>query len=320
MGRKNTSPYVSSAKNLSTKNHADKIDKKILKESWFNKKTFHYAYEETNPYIYAMACVEIVATHSKEGGMIFNQIINAWNKPGVKQFQKDFNSSITDEDRKEMKDVTLEFFKDPKKPFVDLLELTSKPGWWKPLLEKGDSETKDLSPEDETSFSDLFNGLWKITEFILVGFNRKSDVRRGIYRVIPRDNPMWLYLAVLNRTLSEHSKITMAEMIKNYKTVHKGDKTVDYEAILTGSPTNREHRRLIEYSRNMKLKLKHDKKYLDAAYLWYQCRVRYSSIEKYCNSQNQRTKMLDPKNILKKIKPCDKAIGYYSGRIKKQIS
>jgi len=90
----------------------------------------------------------------------------------------------------------------------------------------------------------------------------------------------------------------MAEMIKNYKTVHNGDKTIDYEAILTGSPTNRERRRLMKYTKSMKLKLEHDKKYLDAAYLWYQCRVRYSSVEKYCNSQTHRTKMLDPKNIL----------------------
>jgi len=317
MGRKNTPTNINANKNIHPKNSPDKSGKRLLRESWFNKKTFHYAYEESNPYIYAMACVEIVATHSKEGGMIFNQIINAWNGPGVQKFQNDFSSSFTDEDSEEMKDVALEVLKDPKKPFVELQELTSKSGWWKPLLENDNVGTVDLNPEEDASNEEMFNGLWKVMEFILIGFNRKSDIRKGIYRVMPTDNPIWLYLAVLYRTLSEHSKITMAEMRKNIKIVHKGDKTIDYEAILTGSPTNREHRRLIEYSKSMNLKLAHDKKYLDAAYLWYQCRVRYSSIEKYCNSQTHRMKTLDPKNILKKIKPCDEAIGYYSGHIKK---
>ncbi len=34
------------------------------------------------PITYAMACVEIVATRSKEGGTIFCEIIDAWNRPG----------------------------------------------------------------------------------------------------------------------------------------------------------------------------------------------------------------------------------------------
>ena len=75
MGRKNAPTHINSAKKVNIKNRSEKSQKQILRESWFNKKTFHYAYEETNPYIYAMACVEIVATHSKEGGMIFSQII-----------------------------------------------------------------------------------------------------------------------------------------------------------------------------------------------------------------------------------------------------
>ena len=94
MGRKNTPININSNKNIHLKNSPDKSGKRLLRESWFNKKTFHYAYEETNPYIYAMACVEIVVTHSKEGDMIFNQIIIAWNRPGVKKFQKDFNSQL----------------------------------------------------------------------------------------------------------------------------------------------------------------------------------------------------------------------------------
>lgn len=183
MGRKNAPTHINSAKKVNIKNRSEKSQKQILRESWFNKKTFHYAYEETNPYIYAMACVEIVATHSKEGGMIFSQIINAWNKPGVKKFQNDFNSSINDKDNKEMKDVVLEYFKDPKKPFIELQELTSKTGWWKALLENNNVETVDLSTEEEASYDAVFSGQWKIMEFILVGFNRKSDIKKGIYRV-----------------------------------------------------------------------------------------------------------------------------------------
>jgi hypothetical protein len=138
---------------------------------------------------------------------------------------------------------------------------------------------------------------------------------KGKCKVLPKDNPPWLLLAIVNRTLSEHSKIKMDDMRKTFKVVRKGDKTIDYEAILTGAPTNREHRRLVAYSKSMKLKLKHDKKFLDAAMLWFQCRVKYTSIEKYCDAQAARGKILDPKNVYKEIKPCDKAVGY-RGRIK----
>ena len=77
MGRKNTHIHVKANKNINIKTHPDKSGKRVFRESWFNKKTFHYAYEETNPYNYAMACVEIAATHSKEGGTIFCEIIDA---------------------------------------------------------------------------------------------------------------------------------------------------------------------------------------------------------------------------------------------------
>ena len=77
----------------------------------------------------------------------------------------------------------LEYFKDPKKPFIELQELTSKTGWWKALLENNNVETVDLSTEEEASYDAVFSGQWKIMEFILVGFNRKSDIKKGIYRV-----------------------------------------------------------------------------------------------------------------------------------------
>jgi hypothetical protein len=315
MGRKNTPTHINSDKNIHLKNNAEKCGKQILKESWYDKKNFHYGYEETLPYIYAMACVEIVATHSKEGGIIFCEIIDAWNKPNIKKFQNDFNSSLTKEESKEIQGVILEALKNIKKPFKELQELVQEPRWWKPILESK-SEIEDLTPDEEAYFDDLFYGLWKVMEFIIVGFNRKSDIRKGKLHVLPTDNPPWLFLAVLYRTLSEHSKITMEDMRKKYKVVHQGDKTIDYEAILTGSPTNRERRRLMKYSKSPNLKLQHDKQFLDAAYLWYQCRVRYSSIEKYCDSLSQRKKIPDPKNVLREIKHCDRAIGY-KGRIKK---
>jgi hypothetical protein len=77
VGRKNTSLGVNSDKNIRIKTRPDKSWKRAFRESWFDKKSFHYGYDETLPLIYAMACVETVATHSKEGGIIFCEIIDA---------------------------------------------------------------------------------------------------------------------------------------------------------------------------------------------------------------------------------------------------
>jgi hypothetical protein len=106
----------------------------------------------------------------------------------------------------------------------------------------------------------------------------------------------------------------MEAMRKRYKEVREGDRTIDYEAILTGSPTNRVHRRMIAHAKSVRHKLHHDKKFTDRALLWYNCRVKYSSINKYCDAQSKQGKDLDPKNIGKEIKHCDTAIGY-QGRI-----
>ncbi|MFC2012424.1 hypothetical protein ACFLVU_04775, partial [Chloroflexota bacterium] len=55
-------------------------------------------------------------------------------------------------------------------------------------------------------------------------------------------------------------------------------------------------------------KLKNDKIFVDAAQNWYQCRVAYPSINKYCEAPENYK--LDPKNISKQIRPCDEAVGY----------
>lgn len=319
MTRNNTSSARNIDKNKTIKIRPVKPKNKTIAESWFDRKHYHYNYEETLSIIYAMACIEIIATHSKEGGKIFCEIVNAWNSPAVKKYQSDTSSSLTGEEKQAINDVIAETLKDIKKPFNELNELMKEPQWWKPLLENNNEDAvQELTKEDRETFEAVFYGLVKVIEFIIYGFNRKADLRKGICRVLPADNPPWLFIAILERTLNEASKITIDDMRKTYKVVKKGNKVIDYEAILTGAPTNREHRRLVAYSNSMKLKLKHDKKFLDAALLWYQCRIKYTSIEKYCDAESVRGKILDPKNVYKEIKPCDQALGY-RGRIKKII-
>jgi hypothetical protein len=56
--------------------------------------------------------------------------------------------------------------------------------------------------------------------------------------------------------------------------------------------------------------LKHDDKIDAVAKHWYQCRVAYSGPEEFCIKQELKGERLDPANVSKEIRECDKAIGY----------
>jgi hypothetical protein len=147
-----------------------------------------------------------------------------------------------------------------------------------------------------------------IEEFIIVGFNRESDIEKGRCRVIPSAEAPWLILAVEICTALESSKITLEKLTRFYKErKHKG-KVIDFQKVLKDQPMSRWHRRMVASSKAVGLKLKNDKTIVKAARHWYQCRVAFPSINKYCAAfENYQ---LDPKNISKQIRPCDEVLGY----------
>ncbi|MFC1955987.1 hypothetical protein ACFLWZ_05630 [Chloroflexota bacterium] len=68
---------------------------------------------------------------------------------------------------------------------------------------------------------------------------------------------------------------------------------------------------MVAAAKAINLKLKNDRTIIDTARHWYQCRVAYSSIDKYLDAEADRGNInLDLKNIQKQIRSCDDAVGY----------
>ncbi|MBU2008636.1 MAG: hypothetical protein KJ624_02095 [Chloroflexi bacterium] len=279
--------------------------------SWFGGDAHRWP-PEALAMAYAMACVEIVRSNSERAGAIYRDILDAWGKPDVKSFYDALMSEVSDSEKEEWKDKVRfpesGFEGDVNRPWTDLLRLVDEPdfekgiveGKWKAALESLEGEYRDAA--------DLF-GL--ILEFILVGFNREQDVAKGKYKVIPTANPPWLVLAVMYRTAFEHREMTLDRLRRIYKVRKFKGKTYDFEEVLHKQPMSRMHRRMVAAGKKAKMVLRHDRKFLDAARLWYQCRVVNSGIEGFLNSEAEKgNDTLDLKNTQKKVRACDDAVGY----------
>jgi len=264
-------------------------------KSWFRDSPHRWA-SASLPLTYAIACVEVAAKSSEKAGAIYSHIVEAWGNPDAKAISKEILSELTDSKIEEIKQALIHpetaFLPDPNKPFRDIEEAFAN------------FEINDESIVDK--FAEIVP---LIIEFIIVGFNRESDIARKKYRVFPSEKHIWLMLAIVMLTSFEHGKIT--ERMRKFYTVRKyKGKTIDFHKVLTQEPMSRMHRRMVAGSKAAKLKLKNDRVFVDAAKNWYQCRVAYPSINKFCDAQSEKGIILDPKNVDKQIRPCDEAVGY----------
>lgn len=263
---------------------------------------------------YAMACVEVVANNSKRAGIIFKDIIDAWGRPGIEATYNEIISKVPDsikEDWKQKLRVPESAFEqDINKPWRDLVNLVNEPDFGNAIL-KGEEEIRPDSAEKQKQYEEVGDLFGLIVKFILVGFNREIDQTKGKYKVIPSMNPPWLIFAVMYRTIFEHNQITLNRLGKIYKVRKFEGKTYDFEEVLTKQPTSRMHRWMVAGGKKAKMVLRHDNRFLDAAWLWYQCRVVHSNIEEFLSAEAEKgNDKLDLKNVQKEIRRCDDALGY----------
>ncbi|MFC2012630.1 hypothetical protein ACFLVU_05820, partial [Chloroflexota bacterium] len=74
--------------------------------SWFRDAPHRWA-SASLPLTYAIACVEIVAKNSEKAGVIYDQIVEAWENPRVKAISKEFLSEIPDFKKEEIKQALI---------------------------------------------------------------------------------------------------------------------------------------------------------------------------------------------------------------------
>lgn len=285
--------------------------------SWFRGHPHRWA-EASLPLAYAVACVEVVCKKSEKAKAIYNEIIETWIKPGIESICEQIIAEIPDSEKEKAKQALLHpenaFLPDPNKPFRDLQEAFAELSLIEEFTEDGNEE--ELSPEEQQDIEEMAKLVCLILEFIIVGFNRESDIAKGKYRVIPSEKYPWLIWAVVLRTSFESYNITLERLRRIYKVRRYKGKTIDFHKVLTEEPMSRWHRRMVASGKAAKLQLKNDRVIIDAAHHWYNCRVAYPSINKYCDAPQNYN--LDPKNVSRQIRPCDDAVGYIRRLPKKQ--
>jgi len=283
--------------------------RKVVQPSWFGK-SFHYWPQGALPLAYAMALVEVVSVNSERAGAIYQEILDTWVRPEVKELYDELIARVPDSEKEDwknkIKNPELAFGSDVNKLFKDFERFLIKANLEK-VVKRKFKITPESLPEKSEEVWNLFS---LIMEFIKVGFNREEAQAKGRYRVLPSINPFWLVLAVMYRTSFESHQITLGRLRKIYKVRKYKGKIYDFEDVLTNQPTSRMHRMVVSNAKKAGRVLRHDEKFLYGAWLWYQCRVVHSSIDKFCDKLAADGTILDPKNIDKDIRPYDEAVGY----------
>jgi len=265
--------------------------------SWF-RDTPHYWAEASLPLAYAVACVEVVCKSSEKARMIYKKIVEAWGDAGIKAMGEEIASMVPESGKEKIKKAMLhpetELLPDPNRTFKKLERLSEEV--------EIDGELFDLEGTEE-----LEN---LVSEFILIGFNRESEIAKARCRVVPSEKAPWLIWAVVIRTALEGYNITFEKIRDLYKVRKYRGKVRNFQKVLKEEPMSRLHREIVASSKAANLKLKNDKTIMKAAMRWYKCRVVYPNIDEFCNSEPEEEIMLDPKNVDKEIRPCDDAVGY----------
>lgn len=279
--------------------------------SWF-RDTPHYWAEASLPLAYAVACVEVVSKSSEKARVVYDKIVEAWSAPGMRIVFDDIASMIPESGKRKIREALLnpetELLPDPNQPFKQLEEMFAGLEVNEDFFK--DDEIEELSWEERQEAEQLANLTWLTMEFIRVGFNRESDIEKGIYRVVLSEKNDWLTWAVLIRTLLDSYKIRFEQIRDFYKIRGYKGRVVDFYKVLSEQPMSRLHRQMVASSKAVGLKLKNDRTIVEAARRWYQCRVVYPSIKKFCDAKSREGIILEMQNVDKQIEPCDGAVGY----------
>ena len=286
--------------------------------TWFGDSK-HYWTEESLRFTYAFACVDVAIKKSIKAKNLYVKIIELWNNQKLKEAFKDVFNELTIFLTEEEKAKLPQMLKYPEK-FVKTNDLDEPIRNLKTIMSDGDFQSYVLDIIDKgmlrkaDDYMVLAEFIALIVTFIYQGFNRKSDIEKGRYKIQPWNDDSWLVQSILFMSALVHYKLTINRLVEIYKIRIYRKKVINFEYVLNKQPMSRMHRRMVVDAKNAKLFLVHDAKIYQTAERWYMCRVLCSGVEAYCNLQADQGITLDAKNVYKEIRPCDEAMGYVRRR------
>ena len=154
-------------------------------DSWFKGDPNRWPVA-TLPMAYASACVEVLTKKSEKGKVIYSQLVEAWGEANTQKMWEEIMAELSESDKERINQAFLhpekELSPDVNKPYKDFedmiknIEINDEFIWH-------DDKTRKLFPADKRNEEKYTNFIRLILEFILVGFNRESDVENGRFRV-----------------------------------------------------------------------------------------------------------------------------------------
>lgn len=255
----------------------------------------HRVHSDTKPFLYAWAVLRIALLHASE------QTTAAYIK-----FRDSYALPDCEYALNNFKDFWIDLRGDVNK-FTEFANEMIQDEY------KGDA--KQLTCKAGADWQTFFNNA---TEFFKVAFNRQVDQDNQAWAILPNDKSGVLFNAAMIFALAEHLEIDTADWDK-YRPVKRNGKVIDTEDIMQNKPTNRIHRELTGFLKDVfgENSLIHDDLLLERADQWYKCRVSPGSIEAYLNEVAKTTeKDLDQGRVSNDLIPYDQAVGYLRQRHK----
>jgi hypothetical protein len=254
---------------------------------------------------YAMACLDYVLVKSTEAQKAFKSLVDNFNKPGLQRLGAAWRSQFTDTQWKENTQEAIQGFSDdPNGTFVELNEFYSDEA---KLTDDNEEQPAMVRTAMEIlrDNEDYIKWCKQVSDFITSAFNRQSNIDAGKIKVQLSTDPPWLYLVIMLRCMFESKGISMSMASTMFKEVEEKGQRINYEDVLTQQPMSRRHRKITKIGKAKDLKLHNDQMFIEAAELWYKCRIVYPSVYAYCKAID-----IDSKNVYKKVRLCDDALGY----------
>lgn len=275
-----------------------------------------YYMREAMPLVLCSACLSVVLENSKEARDIYAQIVESYRLPDIRAAFRKLERELPPREviamwKENVEDLRIRQPEDKAEPRLLLPDgdffarLNNKASAYSYAFEKWfNLEEEEILSPDFRHWCEL------IDELIRVGFNKKADQDKGVYKV-RAERSQFLFFAIHMRAFAEHKRVGVVNDDQT-KAVRIGRTTYDLTTLLAHRPTTRGHRLWTKSCRQASYKQQHDHIIERDAQWWYQGTVVYSNPAELWGSGNSGVDW-DWSNLGKAIKPYDDALGYARG-------
>lgn len=252
-----------------------------------NSVSVRYYMPESMPLVLCGACLMIALEYSKKVKDIYNQIVESYRLPDIKEMFNELDSQL-------------------KNPGSNLINCMENEEYGQIVGKWFDLERDRIKSVDFKYWHGLIN------ELIRVGFNKESEQDKGIYEIKGESSPTMVN-TIMIRSLAQYNHVELVND-KAKKAIKIAGRTYDLTRLIGINPTTRRYRDITKAYKKAGYRRHQDEKIVQIAAYWYGSRVVYSGPMEFCKQALRNGFILDAANVSNEIRECDYAMGYPRGR------